>query len=220
MKLSFEGVSSKQWERRARVPGRQLGEGLPTIAVRNCTQVSAQAGRSSLGTRYEVNVGSQTFREGGVEWNLKLEYEGEGGPLRCALCLCSRSFHALARCASVDACCATAFERCSCRYMISSLSSEDKSWLRVDNTEGWLEKEGAMCEIPLFLSTERMGIFCAYLWIDNLANPIDRKCVRVSMEVCCPPPLPSSKLSFCLIMRSMRCVYVRGTHVCMMVQYT
>jgi hypothetical protein len=69
------------------------------------------------------------------------------------------------------------------RYVISCLSSEDKSWLRVDNTEGWLEKEGSMCEIPLFLSTARMGIFCAYLWIDNLANPVDRKCVRVSMEV-------------------------------------
>ena len=37
--------------------------------------------------------------------------------------------------------------------------------------------------IQLLLSTERIGVFSGYLFIDNLTNPIDCKYVRVSIEV-------------------------------------
>ena len=35
------------------------------------------------------------------------------------------------------------------------------------------------------LSTTRIGVFQSYIYIDNLANPFDRKYISVSMEVPC-----------------------------------
>ena len=52
-------------------------------------------------------------------------------------------------------------------------------------TRWFLISQGDFEDVKLLMSTERIGSFCSYLWIDNLSNPMDRKTVRVSMEVVC-----------------------------------
>jgi hypothetical protein len=67
------------WERKNIMRLHEGREALPSLCLRNCTQI----GKKKLGgTGYEVNMGSQTYCQGQVEWNLVIEYSGEGGPLK------------------------------------------------------------------------------------------------------------------------------------------
>jgi hypothetical protein len=46
-----------------------------------------------------------------------------------------------------------------------------------------LHTKGENKTLLVSLSTERIGVFSSYIYIDNLTNPFDRKYIRVSMEV-------------------------------------
>ena len=64
-------------------------------------------------------------------------------------------------------------------------TAKDEEWLRIKHGDekGTLNTKGENKTLVVSLSTERIGVFSSYIYIDNLANPFDRKYIRVSMEV-------------------------------------
>ena len=52
---------------------------------------------------------------------------------------------------------------------------------------GIIDHTGDTAKVVLSLSTKKIGVFSAYIYIDNVANPFDRKYIRVSIEVVMDP---------------------------------
>ena len=64
-------------------------------------------------------------------------------------------------------------------------TSKDDEWVRIKegHSKGKLNAKGDTITVEVMLVTSRIGVFNSYIYIDNLANPFDRKYISVSMEV-------------------------------------
>jgi len=64
-------------------------------------------------------------------------------------------------------------------------TGKDDSWIRIKegDDKGQLNAKGDTKTVEVSLVTDNIGVFSAYIYIDNLANPFDRKYIRVTIEV-------------------------------------
>ncbi|KAF9997812.1 hypothetical protein BGZ79_008488 [Entomortierella chlamydospora] len=84
----------------------------------------------------------------------------------------------------------TTYDRVS--YRIRTISSLDKSWLKISRLEGTLEApaddqsssvSSSVQTITLSFTTNVRNVFSTYLLVENVDNPADTKTIRVTMEV-------------------------------------
>ena len=142
-----------------------IPHGLPTILLRGCKRVPAQAPKHSESNRYEVDVGQQDVGSGAVIKRLSLENDSSR-PMRYRI----RS---------------TMNETGDDTWL--TLSKTEGTLEMVNTAKSAGEKdskfEGHVHPISISFHPRKCGNYCAYLFVENLDNPSDTKFIRVTMEV-------------------------------------